>query len=290
VGDTRDSSALPFIAADFSPTLGTIAVIRRCNSAALPARRFASTTHEERVRTDRAGTCVPLLVAVAIAASLSAHAASVEYRVEHPPDTARDLAARFTPAQLALLEKLNRADVAHVHRLERLVIPGVWLDELYYSPFPPVFAAASHARKLLVVEQRWQAFAAYEYGRLVRWGPVSSGSRVSPTPDGLFHLNWRSRGRHSTVDPRWFMEWYFNFDNAQGLALHRYALPGYPASHGCIRLLERDAIWLYEWGEGGTPLLVVGQYAFGNPPPWRSLTDLARGIDLPERLADGPTD
>jgi len=142
--------------------------------------------------------------------------------------------------------------------------------------------------------QAAQAFAAYEQGRLLRWGPVSSGRRAYPTPSGLFHLNWRSRGRHSSVNPQWYMEWYFNFDNVRGFALHSYTLPGYPASHACVRLLERDAIWIYEWGDGwtlgkrgqvlerGTPLLIVGQYGFDAQPPWRSLEHLARGIDLPE--------
>jgi hypothetical protein len=98
------------------------------------------------------------------------------------------------------------------------------------------------------------------------------------------------------------MKWYFNFDNARGLSLHSYALPGYPASHACVRLLERDAIWIYEWGEGwtltatggiitqGTPLIVAGQYGFGAPPPWKSLAHLAQGITLPEApLSDNTT-
>jgi hypothetical protein len=221
--------------------------------------------------------------------------AAMEYRVEQLAATERDLGARFTPSQLAVLEKLNRADAAHLPRLDYLVVPSVWYDdELRYSPFPLSYPAASSLRKLLVVDQPAQAFAAYEEGRLVRWGPISSGRRTYPTPSGSFHLNWRSRGRHSTVNPEWYMEWYFNFDNARGLALHAYALPGYPASHACIRLLARDAIWIYEWGEGwalgqrgqaverGTPLLIVGQYAFDAPPSWRSLEHLARGIELPE--------
>jgi hypothetical protein len=110
----------------------------------------------------------------------------------------------------------------------------------------------------------------------------------------MFHLNWRTLGRHSTVNPQWYMDWYFNFHNARGLALHHYALPGYPASHACVRLLERDAIWMYDWGKGwtldrrgeivqqGTPLIINGHYAFGAPPPWRSLERLAEGINLPE--------
>jgi L,D-transpeptidase catalytic domain len=221
--------------------------------------------------------------------------ATIDYRVERLAETGRDLGGRFTPSQLRILEKLNRADAAHLRRLEYLVVPSVWSDdELHYSPFALQYPAAVSYQKLLVVDQPAQAFAAYEWGRLVRWGPVSSGRRAYPTPSGLFHLNWRSRGRHSTIEPDWYMEWYVNFDNVLGLALHAYTLPGYPASHACIRLLKRDAIWVYEWidtwklgargqiVEPGTPLLISGQYAFKAPPPWRSLEFLARGIDLPD--------
>jgi len=220
---------------------------------------------------------------------------AVEYRVERLAETGRDLNMRFTTTQLAVLEKLNRTDVLRLRRLEQLVVPSIWHDdELQYSPFPLWYPAAVQLPKLLAIDQPAQAFAAYEEGRLVRWGPVSSGRQTYPTPSGLFHLNWRSRGRHSTVNPQWYMRWYFNFDNARGLALHSYALPGYPASHACVRLLERDAIWIYGWGEGwtlgargqvleqGTPLLITGRYAFVMLPPWRSLEHLARGINLPD--------
>lgn len=220
---------------------------------------------------------------------------AIEYRIERLAKTERTLGAQLTTSQLAILEKLNRADVVHLRRLEDLVVPSVWHDdELRYSPFSLRYPAAAQVPKLLVIDQPAQAFAAYQDGRLVRWGPVSSGRRAHPTPSGLFHLNWRSRGRHSTVNPEWYMRWYFNFDNTSGLALHAYVLPGYPASHACVRLLARDAIWIYEWAdawtlgtrgqiiERGTPLLVVGGYPFEAAPRWRSLEHLARGIDLPE--------
>jgi lipoprotein-anchoring transpeptidase ErfK/SrfK len=206
----------------------------------------------------------------------------VPYQIELV-STDRIFKGRFTKTQLAVLEKLNRADVTHLSRLDALVVPSVWDDDdLRYSPFPLQYRTATHLAKLLVVDQPAQAFAAYEAGHLVRWGPVSSGRQGHPTPSGLFHLNWRSRARHSSVNPKWYMEWYFNFENRRGLALHSYVLPGYPASHACVRLLERDAIWIYEWGEGWTPLLIAGHYAFGEPPPWRSLEFLARGIELPD--------
>ena len=105
------------------------------------------------------------------------------------------------------------------------------------------------------------------------------------------------------------MPWYFNFQNERGLSFHEYALPGRPASHACVRLLERDARWLYAWGGGwtldergwevltrGTPVLIIGCYAFGDEPPWRSVAWLAKGVELPtnpteqQRACQGPGD
>jgi hypothetical protein len=169
-----------------------------------------------------------------------------------------------------------------------LVIPSTW-DEIAHSPFPASYPVAAGLAKLLVIDQPSQAFAAYELGRLVRWGPVSTGRKSAPTPSGFFQLNWRSRSRVSTIDDTWLLEWYFNFHDGKGLALHKYDLPGLPASHGCVRLLERDAMWMYEWGESGTPLWVIGAYAFGSTPPWRSLEFLAQGVTLPFDPYDGTT-
>ena len=219
------------------------------------------------------------------------------YHLEPGVSGGEELRRRFEPDHLPLLEILNRADTAHLERLPVLVVPDQWLDgDLWYSPLPLFYAWADSLPKALVVHMPSQVFGAYEHGRLVRWGPVSSGRMEYPTPPGLFHLNWRSPGRHSTVNPDWYMPWYFNFDNEGGLAFHQLTLPGRPASHSCIRLLERDARWLYGWGEGwvldergwnvlvpGTPVLILGRYDFGAPPPWRSLGWLSQGAALPEQ-------
>jgi hypothetical protein len=247
-------------------------------------------------------TCLSLITVVAVfipaeaGTGIQDHEAgnppAIHYRIERVADMRQDINKAFTAAQLAVLEKLNRADITHLRRLPQLVVPDLWVDELQYSPFPPLYPGAACLPKLLLVDLPAQAFGAYEEGRLVRWGPVSSGREAYPTPTGMFHLNWRTLGRHSSVNPQWYMDWYFNFHNARGLALHHYALPGYPASHACVRLLERDAIWMYDWGKGwtlgargeivqqGTPLIINGRYAFGAPPPWRSLEHL--GIKMPE--------
>jgi lipoprotein-anchoring transpeptidase ErfK/SrfK len=242
-----------------------------------------------------------LILCAGLTGLVAVHPATVRaqgearYRIETQADRTGTLEETFNESQLALVEKLNRADVAHLEPLREVVVPEVWNDdELWYSVLPMRYASSDRWSKFLVVYLPGQLFGAYEFGSLVRWGPVSSGSRSGPTSSGSFTLNWRSTGRASTVNPDWFLPWYFNFGNREGLAFHANPLPGYPASHGCVRLLERDAQWLYEWGQtwlldpsetrvltSGTPVFIVGDYDFDAPPPWRSLSWLSTTVELP---------
>ncbi len=237
----------------------------------------------------------------ATVAAQTAPAPAPAFRVIPLPRDAAELRQQFTPDQIAMLERLNRRDLEHLLRNEPkipgLVVPPDWPvadDVVAHSPFPDAWPWAMDHAKAIVVHQPWQAFAAYESGRLVRWGPVSTGRRETPTPSGAFNLTWRSKGRHSTDNAAWFLPWYFNFHNERGVSFHQFHLPGYPASHACVRLLERDAKWLYDWGgqwtldetrrkilSPGTPVLIVGEYNHAAPPPWTDPAALARRIELP---------
>jgi lipoprotein-anchoring transpeptidase ErfK/SrfK len=239
---------------------------------------------------------------VMVAPGASAQVPGAGYRMEPVPKTPAELASRFTPAQIDVIEMLNRRDRAHLVRADPpvpgIVVPAAWSDDaLSYSPFPSTWPAAEAQAKAIVVHQPMQAFGAYENGRLVRWGPVSTGRKETPTPDGAFNLTWRARSRRSTDNQDWLLEWYFNFVNARGVSFHLFDLPGYPASHACVRLLLRDAKWLYGWGEEwnlddsrrevmmpGTPVLILGTYPFGAPPAWLSLDALSTALVLPDAL------
>ncbi len=185
---------------------------------------------------------------------------------------------------LATILRLNRKDSRHVSRNDTLIVPDTLASLMAYSPFPHYLASAEQIRKLVVVDQRIQAIAAYESGNIVFWGPTSTGKKSTPTDTGLFHTNWRSRKRNSTIDNEWVMEWYWNLENRSGVSMHQYDLPGYPASHACVRLLTEDAQWLYEWCEAwqlesgkiivqGTPVLIYNTYQFGHTAPWKLLVE-----------------
>jgi lipoprotein-anchoring transpeptidase ErfK/SrfK len=218
--------------------------------------------------------------------------ANLAYHLEPP----RPL-SRFAPNQILLLEKLNRADRAHLGRLNSVIVPNRWdLGLLAYSPMPLIVPWLSDQKKALVVELAGQVFGAYEYGLLVRWGPVSSGGSTHTTPSGHYYLNWNARVRRSSENYDWIMPWYFNFSSVQGLGMHQYDLPGRPASHGCVRLLEVDAKWVFHWGEGwtlgaggpqdiiqnGTPVLIIGSYDFTKRQPWLKPAWWAAGVTLPD--------
>jgi hypothetical protein len=190
--------------------------------------------------------------------------------------------AALDSAERQTVLKLNRVDLAHARR-RNIIVPDSLLSELEYAPFPAQIRELAEVPKFISVSRRVQAFGAYEYGRLVRWGPTSTGKATTPTDSGLFFTNWKSRTAISTDDPSWILDWYVNIIALKGVAFHQYDLPGKPASHGCVRLLEEDARWLYGWadqwvpGRGskvkvyGTPVLIFGDYAYGEPAPWLGL-------------------
>src|SRR5262245_11279730 len=86
------------------------------------------------------------------------------------------------PEALALVLKVNRIDRAHVRVGEALVVPDRLDDPLALSPLPRELPALADVPKLVVISRRVQAFGGYEHGRLVRWGPTSTGKRETPTP------------------------------------------------------------------------------------------------------------
>jgi len=142
-----------------------------------------------------------------------------------------------------------------------------------------------------VISQRVQAFALYENGTLLRWGPVSTGKQSTGTPSGLYYGNYKAKRKISTIDETWIMPYYFNFMNFEGIGTHEYSLPGYPASHGCIRMYRDDAKYIYDWAnmwqlesdvivQNGTPFMVIGEYDYKDIQPWFKLVEDAKFNDL----------
>jgi hypothetical protein len=215
-----------------------------------------------------------------------------------------------------LVELLNRQTVENTPLGDTLVVPTEFgLDFRAYSPFPRYYPEAHRIKKLFVIHKTVQAFAAYEYGRLARWGIVNTGNPDSTaTPTGRFNFNWKEKERVSTMSPpgeEWTMRWVFNFHAARGIHIHQYSMPtGGPTSHGCVRLVDADAKWIYDWaepwqttqghmgpssGQGklmdpGTMVLVVGDDPEGTPQPfeYKARYPVLKRVELPSSPYDVP--
>lgn len=212
----------------------------------------------------------------------------INYIFSSPPKQNRYkfLVEKYDTTGAKIILALNRLDERFIRKPDSIVVPDTIInDKLLYSPFPKHIALLESVKKILLVDQRIQAFAAYESGNLVYWGPTSTGKKSTPTPNGLFHTNWKSKKTISTDNPEWILKWYFNLENFRGVSLHQYELPGYPASHACVRLLEEDAFWIYNWAEQwiltkdeefiiayGTPVIIYGEYDFKGIKPWLLVT------------------
>jgi hypothetical protein len=197
-----------------------------------------------------------------------------------------ELESRLGPDLFMLVLKINRLDRKHIRSGELLVIPDANASLMSVSPFPLKLEGVRSIPKLVLVSRGAQAFGAYEFGELVCWGPTSTGKKSTPTSAGLFHTNWRAKETRSSVNASWILPWCFNIDNSSGVSFHQFDLPGYPASHGCVRLLKEDAKWIYDWAEPwmlsksahsllayGTPVVVFGDYSYSDNPPWERLAD-----------------
>jgi hypothetical protein len=88
---------------------------------------------------------------------------------------------------------------------------------------------------VLVVSTSKQTVTVYDDGKQIAKSPISSGTSSNPTPTGIFSILEKNRYHYSNLyggAPMPFMQRVTN----SGVALHAGDLPGYPASHGCIRL------------------------------------------------------
>ena len=87
-------------------------------------------------------------------------------------------------------------------------------------------------------------------GKVERTFPVSTGSKKRPTPKGRFVVTDKYKEWKSTIYPAKMP--YFLRLSCKDFGMHAGVLPGYPASHGCIRIPAADAKVLFEEVPVGT--------------------------------------
>jgi len=158
--------------------------------------------------------------------------------------------------QRDLVMRINRINTRLYAGLQ-IAIPNIKNNDiniLNYSPLPRQITPTGG--KIIIVSINNLAFGAYNGdGTLELWGPVSTARGYCPdigrgchTALGKFHIYEKQGagcvsskfpvGRGGAPMP------YCMFFHG-GYALHgSYEVPGYNASHGCVRMFVKDAKWL----------------------------------------------
>lgn len=107
----------------------------------------------------------------------------------------------------------------------------------------------------LVISLSDQLAYLYRGDALVAVSSVSTGTERNPTPTGIFQVLAKKPMHHSIkydLAPMPFMQRIDDY----GIALHAGHLPGYPASHGCIRLPTEFAKKLYGITDLGATVMI----------------------------------
>ena len=221
--------------------------------------------------------------------SLRREAERVKYTYFLFPKNKKDSAMavfkeKFSDSEQYTVFALNRLDKKNSWRADSLIIPDKFADDfLQYSPFPKTLDSLKQVDKMVFFSYAMHAYALYEGGSLIKWGPSSMGKKATPTKKGLMFANWKKEEAISTSNSEWILRWNFNIHNTLGVGWHQYDLPGHHASHSCLRLLEEDAKWMYSWADTwilkdggqtlaakGTPVIVFGESDFKSRP-WLKL-------------------
>jgi hypothetical protein len=157
----------------------------------------------------------------------------------------------------------------------------------------PAFTAISAFTALLMGTARAQYSVQIDLGdqkayllyddRAIMESPVSTGRYGHLTPSGTFTINDKDLNHSSSIYGKIVdeygrtvvadadvdmpvtygtrfvnapMRYYMQF--APGIGMHAGYLPGYPASHGCVRMPEEKAIAFFNAISVGTPVTVFG--------------------------------
>jgi len=180
------------------------------------------------------------------------------------------------------------------------------------------WATAVRAQTSVEIDLQEQTAYLLRNGRVVLASPIASGRYGHLTPTGSFKLLEKEQNHYSSIYgkivDRWGrtvvadadadmpvppggrfvpapMRYFMRFSGANGM--HAGYLPGYPASHGCVRLPEQNAVAFFNAVDVGTPVTVFGRTPRGRyyseQSPWsgrrnRSFVDRRSGPPVGPRF------
>lgn len=126
----------------------------------------------------------------------------------------------------------------------------------------------------ITIDKSAQHAYVHDGGKLIKVIPVSTGANDA-TPSGNFSIYSKSYWAQASSEGSVRMQYMSRFLGGYGMHAipRRNGVPlstplgQYPVSHGCVRMADADAQWVYENLPIGTPVSVVGRFSGVATPP-----------------------
>jgi len=170
-----------------------------------------------------------------------------------PGATAFLLACSVAVAQPALASGSKVSSPLQLAKQAERLQPGDWVWAPRISKHGPVLVYVDLDRQLATV---------YRNGVRIGVTTISSGKPGLETPTGVFTILEKDVDHHSRTYDNAPMP-YMNRLSWKGVALHAGNLPGFPASHGCVRLPLEFSKLLFSTTEMGGTVVIAGNH--GDP-------------------------
>lgn len=152
------------------------------------------------------------------------------------------------------VEKINGVDRKYFSG-RSLLIPRDTVVAASYCPLEKFQADYQQFDSLIVVYLEKNLLAVYQQGWLWFWAPITRGRRVSSTPQDTFFVKNKWRLIYSKKYGNVPMPYALHITG--NVCIHQGPMVGRGASHGCIRLFKRHAVWLYQWATVGTRVIIL---------------------------------
>ncbi|MCC6933321.1 MAG: L,D-transpeptidase [Deltaproteobacteria bacterium] len=120
--------------------------------------------------------------------------------------------------------------------------------------FPPYSAKLKESTRYTVVDIASQSLACYEFGELKKVCIISSARKGYKNFLGQWKVGFKEVNKKSK---KYGVKMPYAVQISGHYFIHQGHLPGYPASHGCIRLSAEDAQWYYSWAQTGDSGITV---------------------------------
>jgi hypothetical protein len=109
---------------------------------------------------------------------------------------------------------------------------------------------------IIAISIQQQKLRIYDANGFFAETPISTGMTGHPTPMGVFSVIQKHKWHRSNIYSGAPMP-YMQRITWSGVAMHAGVLPGYPASHGCIRMPTAFAIKMWNWTKMGARVVVT---------------------------------